>query len=172
MTGTPDSARQEPPRVLRFEAVLTPHRSLPPLGFLALMAGVGLVGLAAGLAFFLAGAWPVVGFLGLDVVLIYAAFTASYRGAKAYEIVRLTERELVLVEVDPAGRARRRSLSAAWLRIELEERDGGALVAQSRGRSLVLGRFLNAVERADLAVALRRALTRPPMAAPGEPVRP
>ena len=46
---------------------------------------IGLVSFAAGAMFFVVGAWPVVGFLGLDLLLIYLAFRASYRSGRAYE---------------------------------------------------------------------------------------
>ena len=68
-----------------FSAVLTPYRSLSPKGFFFLMVAVCGVSFAAGLAFLLAGAWPVIGFLGLDVLIIYWAFRLNYRAAKVHE---------------------------------------------------------------------------------------
>ena len=44
--------------------------------------------------FLLIGAWPVFGFLGLDVLLIYIAFRANFRAARAYEEVTVTATEL------------------------------------------------------------------------------
>ena len=52
-----------------FSAIITPHRSLSGTGFLAVMALVGGFSFIGGMFFFLLGAWPVIGFLGLDVVL-------------------------------------------------------------------------------------------------------
>jgi uncharacterized membrane protein len=37
------------------------------------------------LGFYKIGAWPVVGFLGLDVLIVYLAFRASYAQAQAFE---------------------------------------------------------------------------------------
>ncbi len=79
-----DSAPVEP---TLFSAIVTPHRSLGTLGFVVVMVAVGLVSFAAGLAFLLMGAWPVFGFFGLDVLLVYLAFRANYRAAAAYEEV-------------------------------------------------------------------------------------
>ena len=73
-----------------FSAILTPHRSLGGAGFLVLMLAVIIVSFASGLFFFLIGAWPVMGFLGLDVLLIYWAFRISYRTADAFEEVTVT----------------------------------------------------------------------------------
>ena len=73
---------------LLFDATLTPNRSLSPRGFAILMVAVCGVGCVAGLAFFLAGAWPVMGFFGLDVALIYLAFRISFRRAAMHESLR------------------------------------------------------------------------------------
>ena len=54
--------------------MLTPHRSLSPTGFLIFMAVLGGISFVTGMVFLLAGAWPVFGFLGLDVLLVYWAF--------------------------------------------------------------------------------------------------
>ena len=65
-----------------YQAVLTPHRSLGPRGFLILMSAVATVSFVAGFAFLLMGAWPVFGFFGLDVALVYLAFKLNYRAAR------------------------------------------------------------------------------------------
>src|ERR1700688_4252112 len=77
-----------------FDAVLMPHRSLSPAGFWLLMALVSAVSFASGMYFALHGAWPVFGYFGLDALLLYLAFRASYRAARRYETVKLTEEAL------------------------------------------------------------------------------
>src|SRR5215469_7568313 len=72
-----------------FERVLAPHRSLPPSAFHLVMAMLALVSLAVGIGFVAIGAWPVCGFFGLDVGLLYLAFRLSYRSARRSEILRL-----------------------------------------------------------------------------------
>ena len=69
----------EQPRL--FSALLTPHRSLNRTGFLVLMAFVSVVSFVAGIAFLVMGAWPVFGFFGLDVLVIYWAFRINFRRA-------------------------------------------------------------------------------------------
>ncbi len=64
-----------------FDAVLQPNTSLKPRGFLLLMIAIATVSGVAGIAFMLVGAWPVLGFFGLDLALIYFAFKANYRWA-------------------------------------------------------------------------------------------
>jgi uncharacterized membrane protein len=91
---------------LRLSAVLTPNRSLGKLGFFLVMALVCTVSFAAGIAFWLKGAWPVMGFFGLDIILFYVAFRLSYRAGRLSESVELTERRLTVRRHDPGGRKR------------------------------------------------------------------
>src|SRR6202022_2926488 len=86
----------ELPQPELFSALLTPHRSLNRTGFLVLMGFLSAVSFAAGVAFWLMGAWPVFGFFGLDVLAIYWAFRVNYRHARAIEEIRVTPTELHL----------------------------------------------------------------------------
>ncbi len=143
-----------------FDAVLVPHRSLGPLGFLVLMIVVSAISFFAGLFFLLEGAWPVFGFFGLDVLLIYVAFRSSYRSAHLYETIRLTRSELSVERRLPGGHVHRWTFQPYWLRVQLEERplSNGALTLSSHGRAVAVGSFLSPGERSDLAKALRSAL--------------
>jgi len=146
-------------RVL-FDAVLTPHRSLSPRGFLVLMAAVCVVSFTAGLFFFLAGAWPVVGFLGLDVLLVFGAFRINYRQARMYETLHLTSPALTVRRVDPRGAETRWRFKPTWLQVLIDDppRHGSPLTLRSHGKSLAIGGFLTTEERHDLAEALTAAL--------------
>jgi len=146
-------------RVL-FDARLMPHRSLPPVGFALLMAGISLVSFGAGLTFYLIGAWPIVGFLGLDVLLVYVAFKVSFRRMRAFETLRLTQSVLVYERVTPAGVRRRWTFQPYWLRVEFDDppEHGSQLRLRSHGRSVTVGAFLPPPERETLAAALRQAL--------------
>lgn len=144
-----------------FDAVLLPHRSLGQGGFLWLMGAISLASFAAGLYFASLGAWPVFGFFGLDVGLIWVAFRANYRAAAAFERIRLTDRHLTIEQVPARGRARSHRVEPAWVRVEMDDPPDhdSELAIASHGRRLVFGRFLTPGERLDLARALRRALT-------------
>ena len=144
-----------------FDAVLYPHRSLPPQGFMVLMLVLSLVSFAAGVSFVLLRAWPIVGYFGLDVLLVYLAFRASYRSARMHEWVRLTEDTLTVERVGQRGERRRWQFQPFWLRVVLEEQEEtNRLVLASHGRELVVGGFLAPAERRNLAVALKEALNR------------
>ena len=77
-------------RTYLFDAILQLNTSLKPRGFMLLMVAIALVSFVAGMIFMLVGAWPVLGFFGLDVAVIYLAFKANYRWARIYETARLT----------------------------------------------------------------------------------
>jgi len=143
-----------------FDALLTPHRSLGPRGFFILMAGVVAISFSAGVFFFLVGAWPVVGFLGLDVLLIYGAFKLNYRAARTYERLRLTREELAVERVDHWGARQSWRFSPAWLKVEINEEpeSDSPLLLRAHGEQLEIAHFLSPGERLDLARALRRAL--------------
>lgn len=148
------------PKVL-FSALLTPHRSLSPTGFMVLMSAVCIVSFGTGLLFYLMGAWPVVGFLGLDIVLIYVAFKLNYRSGKLYETVDLTPDALTVTRVKPSGQIESWSFNPYWVRLNLQERIGRSseLSLASHGNRLVLANFLSDPERKDFADALSAALS-------------
>lgn len=161
---------EELPREPLFDAVLHPHRSLSRTGFVILMVGVSTVCFAAGVAFVSIGAWPVFGFFGLDVLLIFLAFRANYRWGRMYETVLLTEDTLTVERVSPDGRVNRWRFQPYWLRVSIDNppRHDSALTLSSHGKALVIGAFLTPEERLELGLALREALHKlrePPVSA-------
>ena len=147
-------------RAPSLDLVLYPHRSLSPVGFWLLMGLVAGVSFGAGLGFYLAGAWPVLGFLGLDVVLIYVAFRLSYRSGRVVETIRMRSSDLVVRRTSARGKVSTWSFQPYWLRVELEEghHRPGHLALCSHGQRLVIGAFLAPEERREVAKALREAL--------------
>jgi uncharacterized membrane protein len=145
-----------------FERVLLPHRSLPRHGFHLLMLLLGSVSLAVGVAFVMIGAWPVIGFFGLDVLLVYIAFRASYRSARQREVLRLTGDDFTVERISVRGKQRIWRFQPFWLRVILEERpdESNRLLLASHGRSLAIGEFLPPPTRRELADTLRSALAR------------
>jgi uncharacterized membrane protein len=145
-----------------FERVLLPHRSLPPRGFHILMLFLGIVSMVAGIGFWLLGAWPICGFFGLDVALLYVAFRLSYRSARRREILRLAGDDFTVERIDIYGERRLWRFQPFWLRVVLEEHpdDSNRLLLVSHGRTLVIADFLGAPMRRELADALRTMLAR------------
>jgi uncharacterized membrane protein len=151
------SETMQPPH---FAAVLRPHRSLSPTGFALFMAAVIAISFAAGVTFWLLGAWPVFGFFGLDVLLVYVAFRLNYRDGLAYETVTIADHRLDVVRVQPSGRQRQWSFNPAWVRLELDEHPSGTaeLWLRSGPDAVAVGQFLSDPERRDFASALRQAI--------------
>jgi uncharacterized membrane protein len=144
-----------------FSAILTPYRSLGGTGFLILMSLVSVVSFAAGLVFFLLGAWPIVGFLGLDVLLVYAAFKANYRAATAYESVTMTPSALKVRKVSHRGEVAEWTLNPVWVRLDREVHEEFGierLFVVSHGRRFPIAAFLGPHEKAEFALAFSAAL--------------
>ena len=140
---------------------LKPHRSLSGTQFRVLMIVFALVGTATSLPFVIAGAWPVGGFMGLDVAVVYLAFRASFRSARAYEAISVTAFEMMLAKVRAKGRRAEWRFHPAWVRVakgEHEEFGLQRLSVRERGRSVELAGFLGADAKADFASQLTRAL--------------
>jgi uncharacterized membrane protein len=144
-----------------FSARLTPHRSLNRTGFLVLMAFLSAVSFAAGLAFLLMGAWPVLGFFGLDIVAIYWAFRINFRHAKASEEIWVTPSELRVRRVSHRGHVVEFVLNPLWVQLDQKihaEFGIEKLYLVSKGRRVSIGSFLGADEKASFAKALLSAL--------------
>ena len=149
----------EPP--VLFSAQLTPHRSLNRSGFLVLMGFLTAVSFAAGLAFTLMGAWPVLGFFGLDVLVIYWAFRVNFHRAQATEEITITPSELRVRRVSHRGHVVEWVLNPLWVQLDQKshaEFGIEKLYLVSRGRRVSIASFLGPDEKASFAKALTAAL--------------
>jgi uncharacterized membrane protein len=148
-----------------WRAILTPHRSLSPKGFVILMSVIVGLNLTAGMFFYVIGAWPVVGFMGLDVALIWWAFRANFADARRAEHIEITSDELVLRRLAEDKPAQVQRFARRWVRVELEEdRERelvGPLYLRFGGKRTEIASFLGAQERLSFANALKAALINP-----------
>jgi uncharacterized membrane protein len=157
---TADNASELEPTI--FSAVITPHRSLGRVGFLVLMGFFGAVSFIAGMVFLIAGAWPVFGFFGLDVLLLYWAFRLNYRHAGAYEEVHITPSRLTVRKVSHRGRVREWVLNPLWVKLDMTEvQEFGIerLFLVARGKQFAIASFLGPDEKASFAKELGNALS-------------
>jgi uncharacterized membrane protein len=166
-------AAEEPPLL---ELVLTPHRSLPRHGFVALMAALIGFNFVAGIVFLAVGAWPVIGFLGLDVALVWLAFKLSYARARQSERLAFYRDRLSILRRDHWGREVSVDLQPYWLRVRVVRHQGEVtrLVLTSHGRRYAIGQFLAPDERERLALHIDEVLAalrdgRPLPAPPAHP---
>ena len=142
---------------VHFTTRLVPHRSLSAEGFKWLIRGAIAANVMIGLPLYLLGAWPVLGFMGVDVYLLWWLFQRSYFDARRSETLTLTDRDLIVDRVSPEGDREQHRLDAYWLRVELAG-ESERLVLISRGNRLVVGRFLSPGVREEVAEQLKAAL--------------
>src|SRR5262249_14226008 len=116
MAMIPDNDHSGEPTI--FSVTITPYRSLGSGGFVVLMVVIAGISFVAGMVFLIAGAWPVFGFFGLDVLLVYWAFRVNYRAAAAYEQVTVTPSELKVRKVSHRGRVAEWTLNPVWTRLD------------------------------------------------------
>ena len=149
----------EQPRL--FSALLTPHRSLNHTGFVVLMSFVSVVSFVAGIVFWWMGAWPVFGFFGLNVLVIYWAFRINFRRASASEEITVTPSELRIRRISHRGHVVEWVLNPLWVQLDQtsdEEFGIERLYLVSRGRRVSIASFLGPDEKASFAKALMSAL--------------
>ncbi|MBP0614929.1 DUF2244 domain-containing protein [Jiella mangrovi] len=145
-----------------FRALLTPYRSLGRGGFTLMMSFFCLVSVVTGIVFLINGAWPVVGFFGLDVLIVWWAFSANYRSAKAREEVLVTRTDCAIRKTSPKGVVREAHHNPFFARFSVnrhEEIGITRMSVDSKNVSTEIGSFLNPDDRESFAEAFRKALT-------------
>lgn len=151
-----------PAEPILFQAICTPPRSLTPAGYRALaLLLVFFTGLT-GVLFYLLGAWPILPFLGGEVIFALGLVALhARRSARTSEVLLLTPGRLAVIRTDRRGRREELALDPYWARLTYLEDPGhaGVLRIDSRGRSLEVGRDLAAEEKKSLHDALRDALS-------------
>lgn len=144
-----------------FQALLMPHRSLGRTGFMILIGALLFGWAVTGIIFLSYGAWPIFGFFGLDVLVIYWAFKVNFRTARASEEITVTPSELRVRRVSHRGHVAEWVLNPLWVRFEQishEEFGIERLYLVSRGRRVSVGSFLGPDEKASFSKALTSAL--------------
>ena len=161
-------ARPDPkPRWLE-QITIWPHRSLSPKGFGIVMGVLAGFLFLIGLGFFLAGAWPVVGFLGLELLVVWGAFKLNYRAARHRETIHTTTEEMMVESQNPAGKQAQKSFPIGWLRVSLSpsespmisSRDQQKIILSSHGEQAEIGKYLHPAEKAGLSRELGAMIDR------------
>jgi uncharacterized membrane protein len=142
------------------DAVVEPPGSLSPRGFDRVMLALGCASFIMGCIFILVRAYPVAGFMGLEVWLLWALFRRSMHARSARTYLRVTAETVDLRKVDARGRERRARLPAPFARVEFDRRmpGPGALRLAHSGRRYAIGEHLTQRERESLANRLDKAL--------------
>ncbi|MEP0942637.1 MAG: DUF2244 domain-containing protein [Rhizobiaceae bacterium] len=146
-----------------FSARLTPYRSLGPQGFKIMFGLVAGFCFLVGMVFLALGLWPVLGFMGLDVLLVYWAFKSNYWSAKAYEDVEVSRQHVFLRKVTPKGLASDHTFPQFGTRFEVDRHDEIGITKMrlaNRADSVEFGYFLNPNDRESFASAFQLAMAK------------
>jgi len=142
----------------RFVYLSVPNRSLGPAGRGFALAAIAATTLGVGAFALSIGAWPVMPFAGLEVLLVAAAFLAVQRHDTDYERVEVGEHDVV-VEGCHARSRFRFVANRAWTRLVVGLAGGRCTLRLAyAGRSVPLGRMMTDAERRRLARELRARL--------------
>lgn len=141
-----------------------PNRSLSSAARRGLIGGLVIVTLLVSAGLMLAGAWMVLPFAGLELIVLALALRALERSDTAYETIRLESGRLSVLTHCPHG-----DLSASfhpfWARVSLEPDSPGGdplLYIRSHGRHARVGHLMTPDQRRTLAAELRGQLQRLP----------
>ncbi len=154
-----DTAHPERERVT---ITLWPYRSLSASGFRLLMFSLAALMSVIATGFYLAGAWPVIGFLGVEIFIVWFVFRLNYKSGQLVETVEITPIAVEVTQTDWRGRSRSLRLENPWITAELKstgERTA-QLFLRSHSRRFEIGAFMPPVEKKPLAAALNGALER------------
>ncbi len=151
----------DPASAVLYQAVLHPHRSLTLKGVRLVVVLVACASIVASIPFLVMGFWPVAGFYGLDVALLWFALRTNVTEAQGYEEVRVSPLELLLRKVPVRGVPAEFRFNPVWTRLHrFEHHEFGVqhLSLVSRGQSVSVGHFLSPDEKANLHDGLSAAL--------------
>ena len=142
-----------------FSLTLKRNCSISPAGLLGVFAALSVASAAIGIGFAIAGAWPVLPFVGLEIAALGAAFVLYARRAGDYERIELAQGRLT-IEVAEAERLEQYRLDPRCARVVLERNEGyGARVLlRGPGQEVEIGRHLDALARIEFAGELSRRL--------------
>jgi len=162
MTPNINHLKKKEHELIEFNATLRPNNSLSPIAFLIFMSLFGLISFIAGIIFIIVGAWPVFGFLGLDVFLMYLALKRNFKDSLKTERLWITKNTLHIEKVFKNKRVQKFEFQTYWLRVELHERPGRhrSLTLTSHGKSIEIGKFLSPEEKLQFSNLLRTELHR------------
>ncbi|MGE3867143.1 MAG: DUF2244 domain-containing protein [Hyphomonadaceae bacterium] len=140
---------------LLMDAVLSPNRSMSRHAAWLVLGAFTFANAVLAVFFLAHGAYPVSGFLGLDVLALAWAFHASARSGRARERVRVTPARIEVARQAPDRAETAWAASPLWARVQNDPR---AVRIASGGGAMLVGGFLSPPERAHFAEALQAAL--------------
>ena len=154
MTAVTDFSDQ--PRAIEFRRLARRNNSLSSTGRLLVFVFIFVVSVGIAAAFAIFGAWLILPFAGLEMLVLYLAFRYVERHAADYELIEI-DGDQVSIERFEGGDTRRDALSRHWARVVVSG-NGCRLALRSHGREVEIGRGMSNAQRLELAQALKRRL--------------
>ena len=140
------------------DLTLYPNRSLSLKSLLFLALIFTFLSFLISLYFINNGAWPVGIFLFVDLLIILLAFKINYSNSKKYERVILNEK-LLIKKINFRGKEMTIKIEPSWLRLKVKcYNNSGHLEIISKGKSQIIGSYLNILELKKLAKEIKKAL--------------
>jgi uncharacterized membrane protein len=139
-----------------YSLVARRNNSLSSTGRLTVFAFIFVVSIGIALAFALLGAWLILPFAGLEMLVLYLAFRYVDLHAGDYERIAIAG-DRVELDFFVAGRHLHHELNRCWAQVVVSG-DGTRLALRSHGRDLEVGRYLNDEQRLRIARELRQQL--------------
>ena len=159
----PDGAQPERFNETLFKARLMPYRSLGRNGFYILMGCLISCWLIVSIVFASLGAWPIFGFFGLDIALIYLAFRWNYRAANAREEISISRASLKISQHSASGKIITYNFNPFWTRFQIFRKPEfgiTSMIISNREKSISIGQFLSPDAKEDFAAAFSQALNK------------
>jgi len=129
---------------------LTSSDRILAFGFIALVC----LGIAVAFACF--GAWLILPFAGIEVLVLFLAFRWIERHARDYERLTIAG-DVLQIEIAERERVERLQINRWWAQVVCE-RNGSRLALRSHGREIEFGRHLSNEQRLVVAGALKEQL--------------
>ena len=154
---TPENEAGEGLRVL-----VRPNRSLSLRAMVLLFAGIAAFVITIGIGFSMVGAWLVLPFAGLEVVVVGAVLYLLFRHIDDHDLI-VIHHDRVMVVRRQGGRERHEEFQRYWVKVQLERGRGwypSRLSIGSHGRFVTIGTGISEEERRALNARLNELLRR------------
>jgi len=135
------------------------NNSLSTSGRYLVFGFIFIVSFGISLAFAAFGAWPVLPFAGLEMLVLFLAFRYIERRSEDYERLTLNGDKLVLERVEH-GNFRQFEFNRYWAQVMCDA-EGSRLALRSHGREVEFGHYLTEQERVKIAWQLKERIRQP-----------
>ena len=134
------------------EAYLSPSVAIKLSAVRWILSLFGCVCVLVGVTFALIGAQPVLGFMGIEIILLVSVYRFCVRNSRMAEQIILSGHSLLFRRIDRYGNISITNLEPLWLRVEIGRAKGvfRHIILASKGRTYNVGVFLNPEEKVVL----------------------